>query len=293
MIGFLGRGRHCRLRELLSSYIDGQVDDSEAGRIELHLGQCEECRVELESLRATVGLLQSLPELEVPRSFKLSEAAVRVATPGPARVEFAPSIVWTTRLATSAAAVLVAVLLVGDLTGIVKQSETIAPMAILERVETEAEMPVETVVEREVVVEKEVVKEVEVEVVKEVELEREPPVAEAAPERGEAVEEVVRSAAVEADTSGAVEMETAAPAPLPTPGVAEAVATKAQPVLPAALPVVEGQTTVRELAEERLGPRSQGIEMPLWQLEVAVGSLLAVLALATVWIWRRGKRRVS
>ena len=288
MIGFLGRGRHGRLRELLSSYIDGQVDDSEAGRIELHLGQCEECRVELESLRATVGLLQSLPELEVPRSFALSEAAVRVATPGSARVEFAPSFVWTTRLATSAAAVLVAVLLVGDLTGIVKQTETLAPVAILERVETEAEMPVETAVEPEVVVEKEVVKEVVVEKV----VVREPPVAEAAAEREEA-EEVVRSVAVEADTSGAVETEAAAPAPLPTLGVAEAVAPKAQPVLPAALPVVEGQTTVRELAEERLGPRSRGIEMPLWQFEVAVGSLLAVLALATVWIWRRGRRSIA
>ena len=274
VIGFLGSRRHGRLRELLSSYIDGQVDNSEASRVELHLGQCEDCRVELESLRATVGLLQSLPELELPRSFELSEAAVRVATREPAKVEFAPSIVWTTRLATSAAAALVVILLVGDVTGIVKQTETPVSVAILERAVTQAEVPVETVVEREVVVEKEVVKEV-------VELES-APVVEAAAESAVAVEEVVGAVTVEADTTEAVEMETAAP--------------KAEPVRPEepeALAVVEAQTSAREPAEESLRPRPQGIEMPLWQLEVAVGSILGVLALATVWIWRRGKRWVS
>ena len=286
VIGFWGSRRHGRLRELLSSYIDGQVDNSEASRVELHLGQCEDCRVELESLRATVGLLQSLPELELPRSFELSEAAVRVATREPAKVEFAPSIVWTTRLATSAAAALVVILLVGDVTGIVKQTETPVSVAILERAVTQAEVPVETVVEREVVVEKEVVKEV-------VELES-APVVEAAVESAVAVEEVVGAVTVEADTTEAVEMEAEAAAP--TPGVAEAAAPKAEPVRPEepeALAVVEAQTSAREPAEESLRPRPQGIEMPLWQLEVAVGSILGVLALATVWIWRRGKRWVS
>ena len=290
VIGFLGSRRHGRLRELLSSYIDGQVDNSEASRVELHLGQCEDCRVELESLRATVGLLQSLPELELPRSFELSEAAVRVATREPAKVEFAPSIVWTTRLATSAAAALVVILFVGDVTGIVKQTETPVSVAILERAVMQAEVPVETVVEHEVVVEKEVVKEV-------VELES-APVVEAAAESAVAVEEVVGAVTVEADTTEAVEMEAASPTPaaLPTPGVAEAAAPKAEPVRPEepeALAVVEAQTSAREPAEESLRPRPQGVEMRLWQLDVAVGSILGVLALATVWIWRRGKLWVS
>ena len=137
--------------------------------------------------------------MELPRSFELSEAAVRVATREPAKVEFAPSIVWTTRLATSAAAALVVIQLVGDVTGIVKQTETPVSVAILERAVTQAEVPVETVVEREVVVEKEVVKEV-------VELES-APVVEAAAESAVAVEEVVGAVTVEADTTKAVEME--------------------------------------------------------------------------------------
>ena len=51
MIGILRSGRHSRLRDLLSAYIDGQVSESEALRIEEHLSGCDECRRELGTLR--------------------------------------------------------------------------------------------------------------------------------------------------------------------------------------------------------------------------------------------------
>ncbi len=120
MIGLPGIRRHARLRELLSAYIDGEVSASETSRVEEHLAGCQECRDELASLRSTVDLLRRLPELAVPRSFALSEAPQRRPT---------PTIVWTARLATSAAAVLLVALLLGDIVGLVGQQRTVEDLA--------------------------------------------------------------------------------------------------------------------------------------------------------------------
>ncbi len=114
MIGFVERIRHGRIQVLLSAYIDGEVTPSETVRVEEHVAGCEECERELGSLRATSSLLRSLPELEVPRSFALTEA--------PAPVGFAPQLVWTTRFATSLAALFLVALLLGDVLGFVGQT---------------------------------------------------------------------------------------------------------------------------------------------------------------------------
>lgn len=114
MIGFLGIGGHDRLRTLLSSYVDGQVSDAESRRVETHLTGCDECRKDLEDLRATVGLLKRLPELEVPRSFVLHSE--------PATVRDTGTFVWTTGLATSMAAVALVALLLGDVLGLLTQA---------------------------------------------------------------------------------------------------------------------------------------------------------------------------
>ena len=115
MFGFIGIGRHRMLRTLLSSYIDGEVSAPEATRLEKHLSECEECRRELETLTATVHLLRELPELEPPRSF----AQESVAAPP----EVARGYVWVPRLATSLAAGLLVVLLLGDVSGVLNQSD--------------------------------------------------------------------------------------------------------------------------------------------------------------------------
>ena len=114
MIGLPGIRRHAKLRELLSAYIDGEVSGSESLRVERHLASCEECQAELTTLRSTVGLLRQLPELAVPRSFALREAPQR---------RRAPTMVWTARLATSAAAVLLVALLLGDVVGLIGQQD--------------------------------------------------------------------------------------------------------------------------------------------------------------------------
>ena len=246
VIGFLGRRRHARLRDLLSAYIDGQVSESEAGRVEGHLAQCAECRLELETLRATVGLLKHVPQLEVPRSFALAEA--------PVKVSFTPPIMWTARLATSVAGLMLVALLLGDLTGVVTQRETPEEAATVPAVAREA--PVAGV-EKMVEVEKEMVAEMEVE---KLEVAPSSAAAVAAPE-----EEAAQSPDVRTVDEGLTPPEATVEAP--------------------AAAGIAGDKAVEEAPEA-----SRGLGLPLWQLEVGVGGLVATLALATLWTWRRGRR---
>jgi hypothetical protein len=61
--------------ELLSAYIDSQLDDSERAALERRLTQEPVLRGVLDELRATVGLLHDLEPLRPPRSFMLAVPA--------------------------------------------------------------------------------------------------------------------------------------------------------------------------------------------------------------------------
>ena len=115
MLGFLDRLRHGKMRELLSSYIDGEVSDSERRRVERHLAECEECRQELESLRLTVSALRQLPEIQASRSFAVSEI--------PDPVMGGEGWVLGVRLAASAAAIVLVGIILADVTGLAVQSD--------------------------------------------------------------------------------------------------------------------------------------------------------------------------
>ena len=60
--------------ELLSAYIDNQVTDDEKALIEAAVVEDPMLAWQLESLRYTVELLHTLPQLALPRSFVLSDA---------------------------------------------------------------------------------------------------------------------------------------------------------------------------------------------------------------------------
>lgn len=64
-------------RELLSAYLDEQIDSGERAYLEQRLTSDAALRSELEELRATTALLRGLPELTPPRSFTLDAAQVR------------------------------------------------------------------------------------------------------------------------------------------------------------------------------------------------------------------------
>lgn len=67
--------------DLLSAYLDDEVALAERAQVEAHLLTCDRCRQDLESLRWTVGLLERMPPVELPRTFYLSEADVAPTAP--------------------------------------------------------------------------------------------------------------------------------------------------------------------------------------------------------------------
>ena len=293
MIEFLTGRTHKRLRSLLSHYIDGQVRQSEAARIERHLTECEECRAEIDTLRATVGLLRALPEIEMPRAFTLS------AVPVPVR--FASPFVRATGIATSIAGVLLAGLLLGDVLGLVTQSEFTLP-----EIRFAAEHGAAS---------------------------RAAPAAPAsAPAAAPAPAAPAPAAAPAAPAQAApIPQPPAPPAPTPAPAKAPAAAAPAlaeeaqsgasaepqaaptpspQEVTPVPEPVEEAarsaevQTSQPVLAarspvempaksEEQapgISERPIGPAIPLWQLESLIGGIFILLVVATLWMLRaRGR----
>ena len=231
--------------------------------MEGHLGLCGECRRELDTLRSTVDLLSRLPELAVRRSFALPEVPAPVASPS--RFEsFA-------RLAAPVAAVLLVALVVGDALGVISQGGPGGPFAVT--VSEDAAVEAEVVVERDVL--KEVV--VEKEVVKEMAADAGVPVRAAKP-----VERVVREAQEESVAGPAGQAGPVEDAPVATARKQEVAAADVGPpddVAP------EGQWALLSLTDG-----SGGIALPLWQIEVAVGVLLAVLLAIAFRGWRRTGR---
>ena len=106
---WLFKGRHGRWQERLSAYLDAQLEPSEQRKLEQHLATCTSCQEELESLRATVALLQSVPQVAVPRSFRLIEEPMPVGAPWTVRYTV------PLRYAAAAAGLLFLVVAVGDL----------------------------------------------------------------------------------------------------------------------------------------------------------------------------------
>lgn len=57
------------VRESSSDLIDGDLDESLVARINEHLGGCGPCRSFIQTMRATVGLLRSIPVQKAPPDF--------------------------------------------------------------------------------------------------------------------------------------------------------------------------------------------------------------------------------
>jgi hypothetical protein len=90
---------------MLSAYIDQRLSLKEQREVEHHLEACQRCQEELDSLRATVGLLHRVPQVLPSRSF-----AIAAVKPAPRRTA-----VWALRAATSVAAVCLVLLFASDL----------------------------------------------------------------------------------------------------------------------------------------------------------------------------------
>jgi len=74
--------------ELLSAYLDGQLDPADLARMESRLQSQSELRGVLEELRAARDLLRKLPTRKAPRNFTLSRQVVSVKPPMPRSYPF-------------------------------------------------------------------------------------------------------------------------------------------------------------------------------------------------------------
>jgi hypothetical protein len=74
--------RHRAYRDVLSAYLDEQLEAAARERLERHLGDCDACRAELDELRATVGALRQMPAPVSRRSFALTPEQVAAPRPG-------------------------------------------------------------------------------------------------------------------------------------------------------------------------------------------------------------------
>src|SRR5512142_1611304 len=69
--------------ELLSAYLDGQLNPSETSRLETRLSTDQNLRTALEELRGTRTLLRRLPQRRAPRSFRLTPKMAGIRPPEP------------------------------------------------------------------------------------------------------------------------------------------------------------------------------------------------------------------
>jgi hypothetical protein len=108
--------KHTRLRNQLSPYLDGALSPTQKSALEGHLASCEACRGELDELRSTISATRELPQLDAPRSFALTPQMLnrRVAAPAPS----VPPVALGMRLASAGVAVFLAVVVIGDLSGV-------------------------------------------------------------------------------------------------------------------------------------------------------------------------------
>lgn len=100
--------------ELLSAYLDDQLDAGDRARLEAQLAADPALRAELEALRHTVALVREMPPQPIPRNFILPQAAASPRSAPPVR----PQRRWLAPFltaATAAVSLLFVAVLAGDL----------------------------------------------------------------------------------------------------------------------------------------------------------------------------------
>src|SRR4051794_16380340 len=72
----MGAGTEPHVWDLLSAYIDNELDKATHEEVRTHLEECEDCRAGYIELRATQRMLKAMPVAAPPRAFTLTEEDV-------------------------------------------------------------------------------------------------------------------------------------------------------------------------------------------------------------------------
>lgn len=98
-----------RIKTLLNSYLDGELDSSLRKEMEAHVRKCSACKRELEELRKVISRVKDLPDIEVPEGFysKVQQRILKTS-PKPERRFFGVSL----QMAATAAVIVLAVVIV-------------------------------------------------------------------------------------------------------------------------------------------------------------------------------------
>ena len=297
MIGLI---RHRRAARLLSSYIDGQVTPAERGAVEKHLGTCDGCTDELAELIRTASLMSGLSVLEPASSYALSSQPGSVPSDRPSFALWAPGI------AAAACAVFLAVVVSGQAAGLLVQSggsgdmfesdadspvsARDAPMAAASQDAAPEEMAEEMAEKTEMFsTQDEAATLSEPETSAQDREEAEPEVTMMAADDFEAMafesalstDQDAEIAMEVADTARAAEDKAVEP-----PGAASKL--ELEPVVASDPASEETAAGLAEADGQSTEAGTDGVSLPLWQIEVGVGAALVLLVIAAYFArWRR------
>ena len=115
--------QHCSL-ETVSSFLDSVLRDREMLRVETHLASCEACAKQVEEMQAVVGVLRAMPMVAAPRSFAIPVPAAPAYVSSPSRPWWQPAPMVGFRAVAAAAALALAVVFAGDMSGVIGTPET-------------------------------------------------------------------------------------------------------------------------------------------------------------------------
>jgi Putative zinc-finger len=110
---------HNRWAELADAFADGELAPGDGARFEAHAAACEACAASLKAGRALKAAIAGLPEVQAPRSFRLTAAMVAASAPekAPRPLRVATPMVRFAQVGAAAAVIALAAVALADFAG--------------------------------------------------------------------------------------------------------------------------------------------------------------------------------
>jgi hypothetical protein len=103
-------------KEMMSAYLDDVLSAKETTQVDFHMSSCDVCVLETDELRSVISVLRAMPTVPAPRSFAIPVPA-RAWVPEPSRPWWSPAPLMGLRAAAAGAAIALAIVLAGDISG--------------------------------------------------------------------------------------------------------------------------------------------------------------------------------